>query len=186
MKDNEIIDLYWARNEKAIAATKEKYGNYCHTIAFNILHNNEDAEECTNDTYLGAWNSIPPQRPNPLSTYLGKIARNFAWNRYKQYTAQQRGLGQVTAVLSELEECVPAETTVEQAVEEKVLVSVIDRFLYAQPRIKRTIFIRRYWHLWAIRNIADTYGMSESKVASLLFRMRNDLRIFLEKEGIML
>ncbi len=74
MKDNEIIDLYWARNEKAIAATKEKYGNYCHTIAFNILHNNEDAEECTNDTYLGAWNSIPPQRPNPLSTYLGKIA----------------------------------------------------------------------------------------------------------------
>ena len=128
MKDNEIIDLYWARNEKAIAATKEKYGNYCHTIAFNILHNNEDAEECTNDTYLGAWNSIPPQRPNPLSTYLGKIARNFALNRYKQYTAQKRGLGQVTAVLSELEECVPAETTVEQAVEEKVLVSVIDRF----------------------------------------------------------
>ena len=97
MKDNEIIDLYWARNEKAIAATKEKYGNYCHTIAFNILHNNEDAEECTNDTYLGAWNSIPPQRPNPLSTYLGKIARNFALNRYKQYTAQKRGLGQVTA-----------------------------------------------------------------------------------------
>ena len=186
MKDNEIIDLYWARNEKAIAATKEKYGNYCHTIAFNILHNNEDAEECTNDTYLGAWNSIPPQRPNPLSTYLGKIARNFALNRYKQYTAQKLGLGQVTAVLSELEECVPAETTVEQAVEEKVLVSAIDRFLYAQPRIKRTIFIRRYWHLWSIRNIADTYGMSESKVASLLFRMRNDLRIFLEKEGIML
>ena len=107
-------------------------------------------------------------------------------NRYKQYTAQKRGLGQVTAVLSELEECVPAETTVEQAVEEKVLVSAIDRFLYAQPRIKRTIFIRRYWHLWAIRNIADTYGMSESKVASLLFHMRNDLRIFLEKEGIML
>ena len=85
MNDREIIDLYWIREERAITATAEKYGGYCHTIAFNILNNNEDAEECANDTYLGAWNSIPPQNPNPLSSYLGRIARNLALNRYKQY-----------------------------------------------------------------------------------------------------
>ena len=130
MRDHEIIEMYWARNENAIAATAEKYGNYCHTIAYNILHNREDAEECSNDTYLGAWNSIPPQRPNRLSIYLGKITRNLALNR--------------------------------------------------------NIFVRRYYHLYAIRDIADTYGMSESKVASQLFRMRNELKRFLEKEGIVL
>ena len=186
MNDHEIIELYWAREERAITATAEKYGRYCHTIAFNILHNNEDAEECANDTYLGVWNSIPPLRPNPLSTYLGRIARNLALNRYKRYTAQKRGLGQVAIVLSELEACIPAEPTVEQAVEDKALASAINRFLYAQPRIKRNIFIRRYWHLWAIRSIAEAYGMSESKVASMLFRMRNELKEHLEKEGITL
>ena len=91
MKDHEIIELYWVRNESAIAATAEKYGSYCHTIAYNILRNKEDSEECTNDTYLGAWNSIPPQRPNRLSIYLGKITRNLALNRYKRYTAEKRG-----------------------------------------------------------------------------------------------
>ena len=111
MRDHEIIELYWARNESAIAATAEKYGNYCHTIAYNILRNKEDAEECSNDTYLGAWNSIPPQRPNRLSIYLGKITRNLALNRYKRYTAEKRGHGQVVLALSELEACVPSETS---------------------------------------------------------------------------
>lgn len=119
MKDHEIIELYWARNQLAITATADKYGSYCHTIAYNILHNNEDAEECSNDTYLGAWNSIPPQRPNRLSIYLGKITRNLALNRYKRYTAEKRGHGQVELVLSELEACIPANTSVEQAIEEK-------------------------------------------------------------------
>ena len=161
MKDHEIIELYWARNESAITATTEKYGNYCHTIAYNILRNKEDAEECANDTYLGAWNSIPPQRPSRLSIYLGKITRNLALNRYKRYT-------------------------VEQTIEENELAAAIDRFLYAKPKLNRNIFVRRYYHLYAIRDIADAYGMSESKVTSLLFRMRNELRRFLEKEGIML
>lgn len=116
MKDHEIIELYWARNQLAITATADKYGSYCHTIAYNILHNNEDAEECSNDTYLGAWNSIPPQRPNRLSIYLGKITRNLALNRYKRYTAEKRGHGQVELVLSELEACIPANTCVEQAI----------------------------------------------------------------------
>ena len=186
MKDHEIIELYWARNERAIAATAETYGGYCHAIAYNILHSREDAEECANDTYLSAWNSIPPQRPNRLSAYLGKITRNIALNRYKRYTAEKRGHGEVELVLSELEACIPAETSVERAIEEKELVAAINRFLYAQPKQNRSIFVRRYWHLCAIRDIADLYGMSESKVTSLLFRMRNEFRRFLEKEDITL
>ena len=186
MRDHEIIELYWARNESAITATAEKYGNYCHTIAYNILRNKEDAEECANDTYLRAWSSIPPQRPNRLSIYLGKITRNLALNRHKRYTAEKRGHGQVVLALSELEACVPSETTVEQTIEENELAAAIDRFLYAKPKLNRNIFVRRYYHLYAIRDIADAYGMSESKVTSLLFRMRNELRRFLEKEGIML
>ena len=170
MNDHEIIGLYWSLSESAIAATAEKYGNYCHAIAYNILHSSDDAEECANDTYLSAWNTIPPQRPNRLSIYLGKITRNLALNRYKRCTAQKRGHGQVALAL----------------IEETELAAAIDRFLYAKPRRNRNIFVRRYWHLHAIRDIADAYGMSESKVASLLFRMRNELRIFLEKEGITL
>lgn len=186
MKDYEIIELYWARDERAITATSEKYGNYCHAIAFHILHDNEDAKECSNDAYLGAWNSIPPQRPNPLSTYLGKITRNLALNRYKRYTTQKRGQGQVALVLSELEECIHAKTTVEQELEEKILAAAINHFLYAQPILKRNIFIRRYWHLWPIRNIAKAYEISESKVTSMLFRIRKDLKDYLEKEDITL
>lgn len=93
MKDNEIIGLYWERNEAAITASADKYGDYCHSISYNILHNNEDAEECVNDTWLGAWKSMPPQRPERLSTYLGKITRNLSINRFKKYTAEKRGLG---------------------------------------------------------------------------------------------
>lgn len=186
MKDNEIIELYWERNEAAITATAEKYGGYCHTIAYNILHNNEDAEECVNDTWLGAWKSLPPQRPNRLATYLGKITRNLSLDRFKQYNAAKRGSGQAELVLTELEDCVPAETDVEQSVDEMVLVESINQFLYAQSERKRNIFIRRYWYLYPIRDIAQTYGMSESKTASLLFRMRNELKVHLEKEGIML
>lgn len=186
MKDREIIDLYWERKETAISATAEKYGKYCHSISYNILHNHEDAEECVNDTYLGAWKSIPPQRPECLSAYLGKITRNFSLNYFKQYTAEKRGGGQTEAVLSELEDCIPAETDVEQAIDEMILVKSINRFLREQPEQKRNIFIRRYWYLCPIRDIAENYGMSESKVASLLFRMRNKLKTHLEKEGITL
>lgn len=184
MKDDEIITLYWERDEKAITATAERYGSYCHSISYNILHNTEDAQECVNDTWLGAWKSIPPHRPNRLSAYLGKITRNLSLNRYKRYTAEKRGLGQAELVLSEPEECIPAENSVEQIIEEMTLTKSINRFLYAQPRQKRNIFIRRYWYLCPIRDIAASYGMSESKVASLLFRMRNELKTHLEKEEI--
>lgn len=184
MKDEEIIALFCERDEKAITATAEKYGSYCHSISYNILQSNEDAEECVNDTYLGAWKSIPPQNPNCLATYLGKITRNLSLNRFKQYTAEKRGRGQTELVLSELEECIPTKSNVEQIAEETVLVNSINNFLYAQSEQKRNIFIRRYWYLYSIRDIANAYGMSESKVMSLLFHMRNKLKIHLEKEDI--
>lgn len=186
MNDQEIIALFWARQESAISATADKYGRYCHSIAYNILYNHFDAEECVNDTYLGAWNSIPPQKPNNLSVYLGRITRNFALNRYKRNTVAKRGSGEVEVALSELENCIPDDTGIEQITEDALLVSVIDRFLYAQSRTNRNIFIRRYWYLCSILDIADSYKMSESKVKSLLFCMRNELRKNLEKEGIYL
>ena len=186
MKDTEIIELYWNRDEAAIAATADAYGNYCYTIAYNILCNNEDAEECVNDTWLNAWKSIPPQRPNRLSTYLGKITRNLSLNRYKLLTAKKRGKGQVELALSELEGCVPAQTDMEQVTDEMVLVSAIETFLCVQPRTERNIFVGRYWHLYPIRDLAGAYRMSESRVVSLLYRMRNKLKMHLEKEGVSL
>lgn len=186
MRDSDIIDLYWERNEKAIAATADKYGSYCYSIAYNILYNHEDAEECVNNTWLGAWNSMPPQRPNCLSAWLGKIVRNLSLNRFKQYNAKKRGSGQTELVLSELEDCIPSQTSVERVVDEMIFVEAINQFLYAMPEQKRNIFIRRYWYLYPVRDIAKAYGMSESKVISMLFRMRKELRVHLEKEGITL
>ena len=186
MSDNEIMELYWNRDEAAIAATADTYGNYCYSIAYTILRSNEDAEECVNDTWLNAWNSIPPQRPNRLSTYLGKITRNLSINRYKLLNARKRGMGQVELALSELEGCVPAQETVEQITDEMVLVNAIEAFLRGQPRRERNIFVGRYWYLYSIRELADAYDMSGSRVASLLFRMRNKLKLHLEKEGIAL
>lgn len=186
MEDYQIVDLYWARDEAALTESAKKYGRYCHTIAYHILYNAEDAEECVNDAYLGAWKSMPPHRPNRLSTYLGKIVRNFSLNRYEQYHAQKRGGGQVTAALSELEDCISNKIDVEQTVAENLLVEAINQFLYAQPKIKRILFIRRYFYLDPIKDMAKTYKMSESKISSMLFRLRNELKIHLEKEDILL
>lgn len=186
MKDHEIIDLYWSRNEAAITATADTYGSYCYCIAYNILCNHEDSEECVNDTWLNAWKSIPPHRPSRLSTYLGKITRNLSLNRYKLLTAKKRGMGQVELALSELEGCVPSQTDMEQITDEMVLVNAIETFLRAQPRSERNIFIGRYWYLYSIRDLSGAYCMSESKVTSLLHRMRTKLKSHLEKEGISL
>jgi RNA polymerase sigma-70 factor (ECF subfamily) len=186
MDDNEIVELYWERSENAIAETSKKYSKYCHYISYNILHNHEDAKECVNDTYLRTWNAIPPKRPNCLATFLGKITRNLSLDKYKQYAAEKRGLGQTELVLSELEDCIPAASDVEQATDEMILVKAINTFLAALPKTNRMVFVRRYWHLSAIKEIAEQYGMSESKVKSMLFRTRNELKKHLEKEGITL
>ena len=184
MDDKEIVDLFWTRAEIAISETAKKYGRYCYYIANNILHNNEDAEECVNDTYHGAWKTIPPQCPQMLSTFLGKITRNIALNKYKQYNSQKRGGGQVQVALSELEDCISAPNEIEALADEGLLVDCINSFLYEQPKGKRDIFIRRYWYLSPISDISEQFGMSESKVTSILFRLRKELKHYLLKEGI--
>ena len=186
MKDTEIIKLYWDRDEAAINATADTYGSYCYSIAYNILNSNEDSEECVNDTWLNAWNSIPPQRPERLSTYLGKITRNLSLNRYKQLNTQKRGRGQVELALSELENCVPAQTGMEQITDEMELVTALEKFLLTYPKTERNIFLGRYWYLYSIPELATAYRTSESKIASLLYRMRNRLKLHLQKEEIFL
>ncbi len=186
MDDQKIVDLYCARSESAITETSNKYSKYCYYISNNILHNREDAEECVSDTYLKAWNNMPPQRPNCLSAFLGKITHNLSLDKFKMYTAEKRGSGQTELVLSELEECASAAGSIDDAISEMILVQCIDDFLSKQPKINRRVFVRRYWYLSAIKEIAEQYGMTESKVKSILFRMRNELKFYLEKEGIML
>lgn len=186
MQDQRIIGLFWARDESAIGAVAAVYSSYCHRIAYNILQNNEDAEECVNDTWLSAWNAIPPHRPNNLATFLGKLTRNHALNRYDLRHAQKRGRGQTELALEELKDCIPATGSVEDALDEKTLTAAIEEFLLAQPVLQRKIFVGRYWHLYSVRALARAYGISESKTASLLFRMRNKLKSHLQKEGILL
>lgn len=185
MKDSEIIDLYWRRSEEAVSAAAEKYGGYCAAISRRILDCEEDAQECVNDTWLSAWNSIPPQRPENLAAYLGRLARNLSLNRAKALSAGKRGAGQRELALAELEECVPDPRGVEETVEEHELTQALNKFLYAQSLPRRNIFIRRYWYLVPVRELAAEYGMGERAMASLLFRMRKQLKRFLEQEGIL-
>jgi RNA polymerase sigma factor (sigma-70 family) len=184
MEDSKIIDLYWERSESAIAETSNKYGRYCYSISHNILHNDEDAEECVNDTYLRAWSAMPPNRPNRLSVFLGKITRNLSLNRYKRFTAEKRGFGEMPLALSELNDSIPASSDSEQAMGELLLVEALNSFLAELPRKKRIIFVQRYWYLMPIRELAGLHGNSESQTKSLLFRVRNELKTYLEKEGV--
>ena len=186
MEDNRIIALFWERSPDAIRAVSERYGSYCRRIALSVLGSDADAEECVNDTWMNAWNSIPPQRPERLSTYLGKITRNLSLNRYKQMNTQKRGSGQIELALSELENCVPAQTGIEQITDEMELVAALEKFLLSYPKTERNIFLGRYWYLYSIPELATAYRMSESKIASLLYRMRNRLKLDLQKEEIFL
>lgn len=184
MEDSRIINLYWERSESAIAETSNKYGRYCYSISHNILHNDEDAEECVNDTYLRAWNAMPPHRPNRLSVFLGKITRNLSLNKYKRFNAEKRGFGETPLALSELNDSIPSSSDLEQATDDLLLVEALNGFLAEQPRKKRIIFVKRYWYLMPIMELAELHGNSESQTKSLLFRMRNELKTHLEKEGI--
>lgn len=184
MDDKKIVELYWQRSEEAITKTAEKYNTYLHSISHNILYNNEDVRECVNDTYFAAWNTIPPNAPIRLSTFLGKIVRNISINRYNLYKTKKRGNGQLEYVLSELDECIPDKANVIKNVEDKDITNIIQSFLYSQPKYKRYIFIHRYWYITPISDIAKNFNMSESKVTSLLFRMRKELKKILEGEGL--
>ena len=183
MDDAKIVQMYFDRDEQAIPATADKYGNYCTSIANNILGNHEDAEECVNDTYLNTWNSIPPHRPKMLSTFLGKIVRNLAFNRYKYNTADKRGGGELPAVLDELAGCVSGNDNVEQSYEYKELVAAINDFLRALPAEKRKIFVCRYWYTDSISDIATRYGMTSAAVSMTLNRLRTKLHDYLIERG---
>lgn len=184
MDDKQIVDLYWERSETAISETAKKYGRYCHYIAFNILYNDEDSEECVNDTYLNAWNSMPPHRPSVLKTFLGRLTRNLSLNKYKLLTARKRGRGQIPLVIEELHECLPTAGNTERVVDDIVLADVFNCFLASLPVERRRIFMRRYWYLSPVKEIADDYSISESKVKMSLLRSRGELKHLLEKEGI--
>lgn len=186
MEDNKIIDLYWERSESAIGETAKKYSRYCHTISYNILHNSEDAEECVNDTYMGAWKSMPPKHPNCLATFLGKITRNLSLDRFKRQTAEKRGSGEAEISLSELDNVIPSASSVEQAIDEKELTELINRFLGKLPKMKRIMFVQRYWYFMPVKEIAEHTKTGESQVKTTLFRVRNELKKYLESEGVLI
>jgi len=183
MEDNILVEMYFNRNQSVIENTSKKYGNYCKTIAMNILHSKEDADECVNDTLLAAWETIPPQKPVQFKSFLGKIARNLAFDRYKTNHRKKRGGNDLNLLLSELEDCIPSYCSVEAEFDGKILSELVSNFLYTLEFEQRAVFVRRYWYADSIFDVAKRFGMSESKVKSMLMRARNKLRIYLEKEG---
>ena len=183
MDDAKIVQLYWDRDEQAISATAEKYGSYCAVIAGNILGNPEDAEECVNDAYMCAWNAMPPHRPRVLSTFLGKLTRNVALNRYRHNTAGRRGGGEAPAVLDEIAEFVSGSDSVEQEICRRELVHAINAFLGRLPEDKRSLFICRYWYFDSISGLALRFGMTEGHVSVTLNRLRRKLRNYLSEGG---
>ena len=183
MEDNHIVDLYWQRNESAISETAEKYGKYLHSISYQILQNAADAEECVNDTYNDAWQSIPPHRPSILSTFLGKITRRISIDLWRRYSAEKRGGGVPALALDELEECVSGKEDVMDEVERIELQKKLNDFLLLLPQFERQVFMCRYWYMDTISDTAKQFACSESKIKSMLYRTRNKLRTMLEKEG---
>ena len=183
MEDSSIVQLYWERSEAAIYETDKKYGRYCLSIADNILPSREDAQECVNDTYLAAWEAIPPHKPGVLSTFLGKLTRRISIDRWRSLTAQKRGGSTVTLALEELEACIPAQSDPAVQVEAKELAETVNRFLAKLPYQERRMFLARYFHMSSIQKIAEKYGFSDSKVKSMLHRTRKKLRTYLTEEG---
>ena len=179
MEDANILNLFWARDEQALAETRTKYSRLIFTIAHHILRNREDAEECENDTYLAAWNAIPPERPHSLSAYLSGLARNISISRYRAAHADKRGGGEVVLSLHELNECLPAPNETDTA----TLAAALNRFLASLGEQERIIFVLRYWRCDSIGQISRRYGFGQSKVKMMLSRTRDKLRKFLEQEG---
>ena len=185
MDDVKIVELYFERNETAISETKAKYGNYCYSIAYNILKNNEDAEECENDTYLEVWKNIPPQKPKIFSAYLGTITRQKAIDKWRRKTANKRGGGEIQLSLQELENCISDDKAIGDEIIAEELARRISEFLRTLPQKERNVFIRRYWYFDSIGQISERYGYGQSKVKMMLKRTREKLISELEKEGML-
>lgn len=184
MEDGQIVELYWSRSERAISETAAKYGSYCFSIARNILENREDSEECVNDTYMAAWNAMPPHRPVLLSTFLGKLTRRISINRWKAQHRDKRGSGEISLALEELAECVPAPEDTEAAVETGELLRAVNGFLSTLPEAERDVFVSRYWFMAPLAQISRRSRFSQSKIKSMLFRTRGKLREHLRREGL--
>lgn len=185
MEDHAIIELYWQRQETAIQETAVKYGAFLSGLSWNILRSHSDAEECVNDTYLRAWNAIPPQRPSAFKLWLGRITRNLSLDRWRKAKAEKRS-GDLEVLLGELDVCVPAPQSVEKQLEDVEIAAVISGFLRTLSAQNRTMFLRRYWYGQSIAEIAAALHCGEGKVKSSLFRTRAALRETLEKEGVAL
>lgn len=184
MDDKQIVALYFERNEQAIAETEIKYGKYCYAIAIGVLFMHEDAEESVNDTWIDAWNSMPPHRPSILSTFLGKITRRIAIDKWRHRTAEKRGGGEIPLVLDELEDCIAHDSDVEKTLEKKRLEEVINRFVHKLPEKDQKVFLCRYFYMDSIESICRQFGFSESKVKSILHRTREKLRRVLREEEL--
>lgn len=185
MEDELIMDLFIQRQEDAIKETDRKYSGYLKKVIGMVLSSHEDIEECLNDTYMAVWGRIPPDKPTFLRAYIAKIARNTALNRYDYITAAKRNPG-VSVLFSELEDCLPSVHTVEETLESGYIKETLNSFLYGLEADKRKIFLRRYWFGDSIEDITAWSGFSKSKVKSILFRIRKELKQYLEKEGIVL
>lgn len=182
MEDSKIVELYWQKNENAIKETDQKYGAYCFAIADNILHNKEDSEECVNDTWINAWNAMPPQKPTKLKMFLAKITRNISFNRFNARSAEKRGGGEIVLVLDELAECLASESDVASEFEARELGRCIRSFVRSLPERERNVFLRRYFFTDSVAQIARKYGLTENNVMVILSRTRTKLKTYLIKE----
>ena len=185
MEDSRIVELYWKRSEQAIAESERKYGKYCYAVAHGILRNREDSEECVNDTWLCAWNSMPPANPPILRTYLGRITRNFAINRYKAQHRQKRG-GHTVEAIAELGDIASPETEVQAQMDKQEFARVFNAFLYSLPERDCNVFLRRYFYAESAQEIAKRYGIKQDNVLKILSRTRLKLKEYLKEEEIYL
>ncbi len=185
MEDNRIIELFYARSEQAIVELSRKYGTLCGRVAFNILNDRLDAEECVNDAYLGVWNTVPPQRPDPLPSYVCRIVRNLALKKYHANTARKRN-SVYDAALDEIADCIPSSVSVEGEAEAKETARAIDAFLATLDRQSRLLFVRRYWFVDSVGELAEEFHLSRHAVSVRLSRIRKALEKHLIKEGVTL
>ena len=184
MTDAQIVEMYWDRNEQAISVTSEKYGTYCYSVAYGILHNEEDSKESVNDTYMSAWNSMPPHKPSILKTFLGKITRRLSIDKWRRKNTEKRG-GEIAEVLDELSECISPNGDPIAEMEKEMLDKTINTFVRELRDTEQRVFLCRYWYAKSVKEIAKHFGFSESKVKVMLMRTRNKLKTRLEAEGLL-
>ena len=184
MEDRQIVELYWARSEEAIPATQRKYGPYCRTVAYNILANDQDTEECLNDTWLRAWNSMPDHKPTHLAPYLAKLTRWLSLNRLRAQDRLKRGGGETALALEELSEALPGGQDAQHALEVRELSAAVRRFLDGLKETERAVFLSRYWYMLPVKEIAGRFGFSQNRVSTMLHRTRRKLQDYLREEGL--